>query len=114
MYHPIAKALQNRRTETLTLASDADIASIATVKNQCFANVSRWVLSHPGHKRVDGWLVRETGEYIKHAVVETDRGLLIDVTPRNCRDENYLKFVRHIEGWPDCFDGLPPLVFAGA
>jgi hypothetical protein len=32
MYHPIPKALENRRRETLTLASDADTASTGAVK----------------------------------------------------------------------------------
>jgi hypothetical protein len=57
-------------------------------------NVDRWVLEHPDHKPVRGWLVFNLlRRFTAHSIVETPDGRLFDLTP--ARASRRYPFLRH-------------------
>jgi hypothetical protein len=63
---------------------------------------------HPNYKVVRGWLYTGENIVVKHSVVETEQGVLLDVTPR--RGINAEEFTRFAV-WTGAlaeFESLPP------
>jgi hypothetical protein len=73
-------------------------------EHECHNNVDRWVLEHPDHKPVRGWLVFNLlCRFTAHSVVETPDGRLFDLTP--ARASQRYPFLRH-RGPDDEFEAI--------
>ena len=82
-----AARLYARRDQAVRVPFRAD-PRLAPRRNECHANVERWLKLHPTHKSVRGWLVLDYREvyghggyrFFAHSVVEDDAGSRFDVT----------------------------------
>lgn len=61
---------------------------------QCHDNAAAYV-ERNGGSVVTGWLSVSEAIFVKHSIVRTDDGELLDVTPRNHGDESRRSFIAH-------------------
>jgi hypothetical protein len=113
-----AKSLYARRPEAVVVPYEAKpMASGLPAEQDCHINAGRWVLEHPDHKVVRGWMVFDYNQiseglhpvcrFTAHSVVETPDGRLIDLTPS--RASQRYPFLRH----PGSEDEFNTIVLAG-
>jgi hypothetical protein len=106
----LATSLYARRQEAVVVPYEPQpMTSGPASEHWCHENVDRWVLEHPDHRPVRGWLVFDwTGNelgvrilslplcrFTAHSVVETPDGRLFDLTPS--RASQRYPFLRHHE-----------------
>jgi hypothetical protein len=85
----LAARLYERRSEAVSIKRvRIDGGDWQPEPNQCHKNVILWCSRHPNQRAVRGWLVADyldiyPGYYkfFAHSVVETETGVLIDLTP---------------------------------
>ena len=65
----------------LILAADADLCGFIPETGKCHDNADRWVVDHPQHRVVRGYIIFNDCFFGKHSVVEIGHCLL-DITPR--------------------------------
>ena len=101
----LLKSLYARRKEAVVVPYEPrTIASGPPTGHECHNNVDRWVLEHPDHKAVRGWLVFNLlNRFTAHSVVETPDGRLFDLTP--ARASRRYPFLRH-HGPDDEFEAI--------
>jgi hypothetical protein len=110
-------SLYARRKEGVIVPYESrTMASGPPTEKGCHNNVDRWVLEHPNHKSVRGWLVFDWTEneigrrmlsrmlrlpvplplyrFTAHSVVEAPDGRLFDLTPAPLASQRY-PFLRH-------------------
>src|SRR5215831_5595081 len=89
----LSRRVEAGDARAVPLAGKTDLSGFSVEANRCHENVAKWIVAHPGHRHVRGWLVTETtGGYVfdKHSVVGIGNDLL-DVTPR--RDQYARRFL---------------------
>jgi hypothetical protein len=92
----------------VTLAGEHDLDGFEAKADDCHGNAAKWVLLHPQHRIVRGFLQISDYLFNKHSVVDT--GLLfLDITPRPRNESRaLLSFIEFDGGGPAVFDRLPP------
>lgn len=90
----LRKAFDGGMKRQLTLATVGDLGGFRGKPSNCHGNVDNWIKLHPHHRAVRGWLQTSTCTFNKHSVVETDLGVLLDITHRESGRE-CLTFVEH-------------------
>lgn len=73
----------------------ADLGAFDGPPAQCHANAARWVEQHPSAQVEKGWLFQYQGAYVRHSVVRTGEGRLLDVTIREAGFQPFHKFILH-------------------
>jgi hypothetical protein len=100
----VTRSLYARRHEAVTVPFEMhSVTSGSPLEHDCHRNVDRFVLEHPDHKPVRGWLVLDFNkssqgwwpfcQFTAHSVVEAPDGRLIDLTPSQA-SQRY-PFLRH-------------------
>jgi hypothetical protein len=89
------QSLYARRAEAVVVPYEPrTVSSGPPTEHECHINVDRWVLEHPDHKPVRGWLVFNLlGRFTAHSVAEAPDGSLFDLTPS--RASRRYPFLRH-------------------
>ncbi|MGB8632836.1 MAG: hypothetical protein WCD69_26250, partial [Xanthobacteraceae bacterium] len=120
----LARSLYARRHEAVVVPYEPQTTTSPASEHWCHKNVDRWVLEHPDHMPVRGWLVFDYSEnelgrqlvsrqigvpiphcrFNAHSVVETPDGRLFDLTPAPKASQRY-PFLRHDEADGD-FEAL--------
>jgi hypothetical protein len=74
------------------IPSQDELGDFKPIPNDCHGNAERWVLQHPHHMVIRGFLVASDHVFIKHSVVDTE-SFLLDVTQRPGGSSNLLNFI---------------------
>jgi hypothetical protein len=88
-------AFEAGRDRPVRLATVTELGSFRGEPARCFKNARRWVSDHTDHEVVEGWLQTADCVFVRHAVVRTPTGELLDITPREPGTEMYVRFVEH-------------------
>src|SRR5215204_2812883 len=67
----------------LARATDAQMAAFGSQMSDCHANAQRCVAVQPSWQIIRGCLVSGNGMVMKHSVVKTDEGVLLEITPKH-------------------------------
>jgi hypothetical protein len=91
----------------LKLATEPDLDGFKP-SDDCHGNATKWVVPHPQHKIIDGFLVINDCVFDKHSVIDTGCPKLLDITPRNSNESlNLLRFIEFDGGSRALFDAMP-------
>jgi hypothetical protein len=105
------QAVEYGRVRHLKLATAHDLNGFQGEPFKCHENGERWAATHPGSQVVRGWLITAQNIFVKHSVVETPDGTLLDVTPRVGSDAQHpTGFIIWETGSAEDFASLPPQV----
>ena len=79
----------------LILATERELAACKSEFDDCHANAEKWVVLHPQHKIVHGFLVMDDSFCLfhKHSVIDTGGLRLLDITRRRNQNDNRASFV---------------------
>ena len=90
----------------LILATERELDGFVPTPDDCHRNTESWVVLHPQHKIVRGFLVVNDYIFRKHSVVDTGLPKLLDITPRNQNESRNL--TNFIEFSHALFEAMPP------
>ena len=92
----------------LTLPTEHDLDGFEPNPNDCHGNAERWIVLHPHHKRVRGFLVMNDCVFNKHSVIEIGRPNFLDITPRPPNESrSFLRFIEFDGGSRALFERMP-------
>lgn len=104
----LPELLAERPRRQLRLATQHDLDGFEPQPDDCHGNAERWVVLHPQHKIVRGFLVIGNCVFNKHSVVDTGCPELLDISPRPANESrNLLSFIEFDGGNRALFDALP-------
>jgi hypothetical protein len=104
----LLRSLANGPCRQLVLATQHDLDSFEPKPDDCHGNAERWVVLHPQHKVVRGFLVMTNCVFNKHSVIDTGCSKLLDITPRSANESrNALSFIEFNGERATGFDTMP-------
>ena len=85
----LVRRLKRGETVVVRIATEAELAGLESVPNDCHGNVRRWCEHHEGDTPVRGYAVT-SNVLDKHSVVDRGEAGLLDVSPIRDRDHTNL------------------------
>ncbi|EHS51478.1 hypothetical protein PDO_1869 [Rhizobium sp. PDO1-076] len=79
----LERALNEGKAEVYDMSNVSSLIEWGCIEGKCHENASRYVASFVGATLVEGWLRIHPNRWVKHSMVRTAEGSLVDVTLKN-------------------------------